>query len=94
MSLIVVICGAVDVGVICTTRFGIVTDWATGIVAPDAISPITTLTLSTLTSFVAASTDAAAWVCPSSEATSLVEMPVCFTRLSDSFCSATAILTA
>ena len=71
MSLIAVICGAVEVGVIWTTLFGIVTDWATGIVAPDAISPITTLTLSTLTSFVAASTEAAAWVCPSSDATSL-----------------------
>ncbi len=89
-----VICGAVEVGVIWTTLFGIVTDWATGIVAPDAISPITTLTLSTLTSFVAASTDAAAWVCPSSDATSLVEMPVCLTRFSDSFWRSTAILTA
>ena len=79
------ICGVVDVGVIWTTLFGIVTDWATGIVAPEAISPITTLTLLTLTSFVAASTEAAACVCPSSEATSRVEIPVCFTRLSDSF---------
>src|SRR5215212_1551757 len=62
LSLIVVSCGALDVGEICTTRFGIVTDCAIGIVAPDAISPITTLALFDLMSFVAASTDALACV--------------------------------
>src|SRR6187402_3137437 len=55
----------------CTIRFGTVTERAIGIVAVDAISPITTFALSVLTSFVAASTDALACVWPSSEATSV-----------------------
>ena len=44
-----------------TTWLGIVTDCAIGIVAPDAISPMITLTCSP-TSFFAASTDADACV--------------------------------
>ena len=36
------ICGALDVGEIWTTLFGIVTDCAIGIVALDAISPMIT----------------------------------------------------
>ena len=51
--------------------FGIVTDCAIGIVAPDAISPMITLVWFDLTSFVVASTAAVACVCPSSEPTSL-----------------------
>src|SRR5262245_59396859 len=62
-------CGALDVGEIWTMRFGIDTDCAIGIVALEAISPISTFALSDLTSFVAASTDALACVCPSSEPT-------------------------
>ena len=65
-----VICGALEVGEIWTTWFGIVTDCAIGIVALEAISPMITLALFDLTSFVAASTDALACVCPSSEPTS------------------------
>ena len=61
--------------------FGIVTDCAIGIVAPEAISPMITLTCSP-TSFLAASTDAAAWVCPSCESTRTTliffESPACF----------------
>ena len=71
MSLSVVSCGALEVGEMCTIRFGTVTERAIGIVAVDAISPITTFALSVLTSFVAASTDALACVWPSSEATSV-----------------------
>src|SRR5262245_30686980 len=63
-------CGALDVGEITTILFGIATDCAIGIVALDAISPIRTFAPSDLTSFVAASTDALACVCPSSEPTS------------------------
>ena len=57
VGLIVVICGALAVGEIRTTWFGIVTDCAIGIVAPEAISPMITLTCSP-TSFFAASTEA------------------------------------
>ena len=64
-------CGALEVGEIWTILFGIATDCAIGIVALEAISPISTLALSDLTSFVAASTDALACVCPSSEPTSV-----------------------
>src|SRR3954454_6550983 len=62
-------CGALEVGEIWTTLFGIATDSAIGIVALEAISPISTFALSDFTSFVAASTDALACVCPSSEPT-------------------------
>ena len=51
-------CGALEVGEIWTTWFGIVTDCAIGIVALDAISPMITLAWLDLTSFVAASTEA------------------------------------
>ena len=64
------ICGALEVGETSTTLFGIVTDCAIGIVAPEAISPMITFALFTLMSFVAASTDADACVWPSSEPTS------------------------
>ena len=68
---------------------GIVTDWAIGIVAPEAISPMSTLALFDLTSFVAASTEALACVWPSSEPTSLTW--ICFARpafFSAVFCEA------
>ena len=88
-------CGALEVGEMSTTRFGIVTDCAIAIVALDAISPITTLTLSALTSFVAASTDAEACVWPSSDATSLTDIFLfSFSRFSDAFCMSTASFTA
>ena len=66
-----VICGALEVGEIWTILFGIVTDCAIGIVALEAISPMITLAWFDLTSFVAASTEALACVCPSSEPTRL-----------------------
>src|SRR3954454_1742975 len=88
-------CGALEVGEIWTTLLGIATDWAIGIVALEAISPISTLALSDFTSFVAASTDALACVCPSSDPTSVTwidfERPFAF---SAAFCRATATLTA
>src|SRR5215207_98674 len=89
-----VIDGDVEVGVIWTTLFGIVTVCATGIVACDAISPMMICALFTLTSFVAASTLAAGAVCPSSEPTRRTDMPESFSRFSDSFWSAIAIRTA
>ena len=58
----VLIWGALDVGETRTTLFGIVTDCAIGIVALDAISPMTTVALFALMSFVAASADADACV--------------------------------
>ena len=58
------------------------TDCAIGIVALEAISPMITLALFDFTSFVAASTEAAACVCPSSEPTRVTLMrfarPSCF----------------
>src|SRR6266404_4225758 len=88
-------CGALDVGEICTTWLGIVTDCAIGIVALEAISPMITLAWFTLMSFVAASTDAAAAVWPSSEPTSLTWIffasPVCFRA---AFCRPMPTLTA
>ena len=73
---------------------GIVTDWAIGIVAPDAISPMTTLALFTLMSFVAASTDADACVCPSSDPTSVTEDVLSPAFFRAAFCSTTACFTA
>ena len=58
--------------------FGIVTDCAIGIVALEAISPMITLAWFDFTSFVAASTEAVACVCPSSEPTRVTL--ICFDR--------------
>src|ERR671922_63273 len=86
-----VICGALEVGEMSTTRFGMATDCASGIVALDAISPMITSTLFALTSFVAASTEAAACVCPSSEATSRTEILFeSLSRFSEAFWSPAA----
>ena len=74
--------------------FGIVTDCAIGIVAPDAISPMITFALFTLMSFVAASTDADACVWPSSEPTSRTDALVSPAFLSAAFWSTTACFTA
>ena len=68
------ICGALEVGEIWTMWFGIVTDCAIGIVALEAISPMITLAWFDFTSFVAASTEAVACVCPSSEPTRVTLM--------------------
>ena len=88
-------CGALEVGEIWTILFGIATDCAIGIVALEAISPISTLALFDLTSFVAASTDALACVCPSSDPTSVTwidfERP---SALSAAFWRTIACLTA
>ena len=62
MSFRSLICGALDVGDTRTTLFGIVTDWAMGMVALEAISPMITVALFALMSFVAASTEADACV--------------------------------
>ncbi len=61
---------ALAVGESVTMPSGIVTDWAIGIVAPEAISPMITFAPCVLISFVAASKEALACVCPSSEPTS------------------------
>jgi hypothetical protein len=53
-----------------------------------------TVTRLAFTSFVAASTEAEAWVCPSSEATSFTDIFVSFSRLSEAFCMPTASFTA
>jgi hypothetical protein len=89
-----VICGALEVGLMSTTWFGIATDCAIGIVAPDAISPMITLTWFALTSFVAASTEAAACVCPSSDATRLTDIFDSLRRLSVALSMLTASFTA
>src|SRR6185503_17475882 len=94
LSLRSLICGALDVGETRRTLFGIVTDCAIGIVAPDAISPMITLALFTLMSFVAASTDADACVWPSSEPTIRTEALVSPALLSVAFWSRTACFTA
>ncbi len=89
-----VICGALEVGEIWTILFGIVTDCAIGIVALEAISPMITLAWFDFTSFVAASTEALAWVCPSSEPTRVTLAafrPSCF---SAALSRPTATLTA
>src|SRR5581483_4501409 len=94
LSASVEISGALAVGEMRTMWFGIVTDCAIGIVAPEAISPMITSTCSP-TSFLAASTEAAAWVCPSCESTSTTliffESPA---FLSAAFCSWIASRTA
>src|SRR5262245_46306024 len=88
-------CGALEVGEIWTILFGIETDWAIGIVALEAISPISTFALSDLTSLVAASTDALAWVCPSSEPTRSTEIELERpSALSAAFWRSTPTLTA
>src|SRR6476646_10136508 len=94
LSLRSLICGALDVGETRRTLFGMVTDCAIGIVAPDAISPMITFALFTLMSFVAASTDADACVWPSSEPTSRTDALVSPAFLSATFWSTTACFTA
>ena len=74
--------------------FGIVTDWAMGMVALEAISPMITVALFTLTSFVAASAEADACVCPSSDPTSCTDAPVSPAFLRAAFWSTTACFTA